>query len=205
MDATVVVMILMLIICLFGLTTIFSLNPYFVIYILLSIVFVFQGMSTLNPMGSTRSTIFAIGSTLILVFFGYRWFYTSAKKSNRWPPTINMCPDYLTFIPTITGSDSTSGGGCVDLLGVSSKGTFTPATKSVIARGLNASTNSSMIFPYTSADIAAATKKSDIQQICSACQTSGLTWEGVYDGDTCNGLSRWDNLQGDKENCSTSS
>ena len=201
MDATVVVMILMLIICLFGMTTIFSLDPYFVIYILLSIVFVFQGMTKLNPMGTTRSTIFAIGSTLTLIFFGYRWFYGSNKKSNRWPPTVNMCPDYLTYVPTIEQSNSTSGGGCVDLLGVSSKGTFTTTTQSAITSGLNANTNSSIIFPYTSADIVAATKASDVQMICNACQTSGLTWEGVYDGDTCSGLSRWDKLQADGENC----
>lgn len=201
MDATVVVMILMLLICLFGMTTIFSLNPYFVIYILLSIVFVFQGMTTLNPMGSTRSTIFAIGSTLTLVFFGYRWFYGSTKKSNTWPPTINMCPDYLTFVPTIANSKSTSGGGCVDLLGVSSKGTFPTVSKSAIATGLDATTDSSSIFPYTSADIAAATKASDVELICTSCRTSGLTWEGVYDGDTCSGLSRWDKVQADQGNC----
>ena len=205
MDATVVVMLIMLLICFFGLTQLFSLNPYFVIYVLLSIVFVFQGMTKLNPMGSTRSTIFVIGSSLILIFFGYRWFFTSDKKTNKWPPTINMCPDYLTFVPNIANSNSVTGGGCVDLLGVSSNGGIKVTSQSALASGLDVTRNTNLIFPHTSADIKAATKVSEVQAICAKCHISGLTWEGVYDGDTCMGLSRWDKAQDDQASCSANS
>jgi hypothetical protein len=52
-------------------------------------------------------------------------------------------------------------------------------------------TNKSSVFEYTAADINAAQGNSSIlQAICNRCQDAGITWEGVYDGDVCQGLNR---------------
>jgi len=166
-------------------------------YVLLSITFVFQGMNKLNPMGTTRSALFAVGSVLILLFFGQRWFSNSAKKATTWPPTINMCPDYLTYVPNVSGSISNSGGGCVDLLGVSTKASFTVTQASAIATGLTYAPGSNTIFPYTSDDV----NTTNVEEICNACKTNGLTWEGVYDGDTCLGLNRSQSISEKQDAC----
>ena len=160
-----------------------------VLYILLSVAIVVVGTQKLSPMGTGRAVIYAAGSLLVLLFFGLRWF--SLPSTNlSWPPTINMCPDYLTFVPKITGSKSSSGGGCVDLLGVSTKAsgirTSNPSNLTTILP-----TDTSKLFEFTSSDVKAAMNNSKaLQAICTRCQVTGLTWEGVYDGDTCVGLNR---------------
>jgi hypothetical protein len=186
MDGTVLGLLILLVLSVVG-TRIFNLNPYFVIYVILSILIVFQGTSKLLPTGQGRAGIFGIGTSLILFFFGYRWFSTSSTKSKSWPPTINTCPDYLTFVPNISGSISNSRGGCVDMLGVT-RGNLVKTLPSDITSGLSAT--STKVFAYTSADVLATapTDTATTQAICDACKTAGVTWEGVYDGDTCVGI-----------------
>ena len=130
------------------------------------------------------STIFAIGSTLVLILFGYRWF-SSQTVSKTWPPNVNMCPDYLTFVPNVSGSSSASKGGCVDLLGVSRGGLLQTLPSDV------SSINSAMttkLFEYTAKDVSAATGAASLQRICDRCKATGITWEGVYDGDSCTAI-----------------
>ena len=141
--------------------------------------------------GQIRAVIYAIGVVQVLVYFGLRWFGTSTKKSKSWPPVINMCPDYLTYVPALPG--------CVDLLGVSSNGNLVVSMPSdVPALQL---TNTQKVFEYTSADIKSAQDASDLQEICDRCQSAGVTWEGVYDGDTCVGISKIASTIAAKESC----
>ena len=182
-------LLLVIMILIFG-TRIFSLNPYFVIYIIVSFLTIFQVSSKLMPMGQARAAIYAIGATLLAIFFGYRWFSNSKNSSESWPPTINMCPDYLTFVPNIpqTLSSSINGGACVDKLGVT-RGNLEKTYQSDISN--NALTNNKL-FRYTSADVKATaeTDTATTQAICDACRLAGVTWEGVYDGDSCVGIAR---------------
>ena len=151
-----------------------------VIYVILSIFLVVYGTMKVYATGQIRAVIFAIGVVQVLVYFGLRWFGNSTKKSLRWPPVINMCPDYLTYVPALPG--------CVDLLGVSKNGNLARSMPSDVP-ALQI-TNTQKVFEYTSADIKSTQDASDLQAICDRCQNAGLTWEGVYDGDTCVGLSK---------------
>jgi len=173
-------------------------------YTIVCIGIVAYGTNMLLASGPVRAILFAIGTLLLFIFFGFRWFSSSSKpdsKKNSWPPTINTCPDYLTFIPaatgtsgapnTITGLPTGSKGGCVDYLGVSS-GTgaarLTKSEKTAYSSGGSYTgtptyTTTGQIFPYSSSDVT----KSTMPTICKACQTAGITWEGVWDGDTCVG------------------
>jgi hypothetical protein len=201
-----------------------TVNYLYVFYVLFSIVLVAGGAFSLYSSANLgRTVIYAIGVSLIMLFFGMRWFGNIPSASKLWPPTINMCPDYLTYI---------SGTGCVDTLGVSTNGDLTKTEASDISAGNIsnnkkfgvAGTNNSFI-AYTSASvmgtpavagvaavaasgfadsdtyvpaIAAVTAAAavpataaTVQAICDACRLKGLTWEGVWDGDTCLALSRF--------------
>ena len=169
-----------------------TVNWALVFYVLFSIVLI-AGVSTkLYPMGTPRTVIFAVGAVLVFYFFYQRWF-GGKKVSNKgvWPPHINTCPDYLTYLPTLPGLTT---GGCVDTLGVSSNGSLTRVTDTDLSSTTQLS--STKIFPYTSANL------SDIKVVCTACQRMGVTWEGIYDGDKCVGSSRYgEDASSDSANC----
>ena len=82
-------------------------------YIILSILFIVYGTMKIYSTGESRGIVFAIGTSLTLLYFGLRWFGSKVNKPKNWPPVVNMCPDYLTYLPKLPG--------CVDLLGVTSK------------------------------------------------------------------------------------
>jgi hypothetical protein len=165
----------------------FKVHWFHVLYVLLALGVTVMGTQQLYSTGTGRAVIFAIGATLTFIFFDSRWFGNQERPSSRWPPTINMCPDYLTFIPTVPGLRNTNGGGCVDMLGVTSKNSGLARTNKADLSALSsASTN--QLFEFTSADVAAAKTIGDLQTICNRCSITGLTWEGVYDGDSCLGM-----------------
>ena len=162
---------------------------YLILYIILCIAFTAFLTNKLNPTGSGRATLVAIGATLLFIFFGVRWF-SLTPMSKSWPPTINMCPDYLTFIPSITGSTSTNGGGCVDLLGMTSSASGLQTVSQSDIAGIS-HTDTTKLFEYTADDVSATQGDSiALQNICTRCMNAGITWEGVYDGDTCLALNR---------------
>jgi len=160
-----------------------TLNYWYVFYILFAIAVVAGGSYSLYSSANLGKTlIYAVGASLVMVFFGMRWFGNIPKPSNVWPPTINTCPDYLTY----------NGTGCIDLLGVSSNGGFTTSTPGSSAAAVFG--GSAAPGPYTSAKVNTAISAADtttLQNICTACQTAGLTWEGIFDGDTCLVLNRF--------------
>lgn len=162
-------------------------------YIALSIIGLIYGTSYINSINGVRGTVFAIGAAVVLLYTGFVWFGKSTPAITSWPPKINMCPDYLTYFKWTTGSAAAIGGkaagtkeGCIDLVGVRTIDTGIIKTASPpLAASFSGS--SSNVFEYTSADLTGATQ-TKLKDICKRCQDLGITWEGVYDGDTCVGI-----------------
>jgi hypothetical protein len=150
-----------------------------------------------------------------MLFFGMRWFGNIPSASKLWPPTINMCPDYLTYVR------GTNVSGCVDTLGVGGLEKISPSEMSAPTRskvfggttpftsasvmgspavagvvGVPAVTNAAGVITTpaiqaVSARAAVAATAENVQAICNACKLNNLTWEGVWDGDTCLALNRF--------------
>jgi len=165
-----------------------KINWYLVAYVLLSIVFLIHTTSKLYPMGQTRGVIYAIGTFCVLLYFGLVWFRQTKSKRNTWPPVINMCPDYLTYYKPSGGT-----GVCLDMLGVSKNGGLGNVVANIAAA------NPTNTFIYTSTDI--KNKKVDMNQVCTYCAQKGVTWEGVYDGDSCVGAASSESLNNAVEQC----
>jgi hypothetical protein len=177
-------------------------------YILVNCVALFYATSYINSINQVRGVVFGIFAAMVLIYFGIKWFGTKIPALTSWPPVINMCPDYLTYITipstTVNGKRITTG--CVDMLGV------TTSSGANAIKKTNASTAASFksggqvprrdtIFEFTSADVKAAKKPADLKAICERCQDAGVTWEGVYDGDACVGVSSSANKQAAVEQC----
>lgn len=161
-------------------------NWLFWLYVIASIVFITGASFKLYPLGMPRTVIFVIGAIFISGFYGYRWFYSGKlDETGVWPPVINTCPDYLTYVETLPGSTIS---GCVDMLGVSKNGGIIAVTKSEISASNPLGSNK--VFNYTSADVKRATTSEELKPICDACIRAGITWEGVYDGDSCLAINR---------------
>ena len=179
---------------------VFLIHWWHVLYVLIALVVTVGGTQQLYSTGVGRAVIFAIGAVLTFYFFDQRWFGSQQSIPATWPPTVNMCPDYLTFIPKIAGSKSASGGGCVDLLGVTSKDAGLVRTKKSELLTITPA-DSNRLFEYTADDVKAAKNIDDLQKICSRCNITGLTWEGVFDGDTCNGIAAMKVRVGKESKC----
>lgn len=193
-----------------------TVNYWYVFYVIFSVVLVAGGTFALYSSANLgRTVIYAIGVSLIMLFFGMRWFGNIPSTSKLWPPTINMCPDYLTFVR------GTNVSGCVDTLGVGglekispsemsapppSKvfGGTTPFTSASVMGspavagvvGVPAVTNAAGVITTpaiqaVSARAAVAATAENVQAICTECRLNRLTWEGVWDGDTCLALNRF--------------
>ena len=199
-----------------------TVNYWYVFYVLFSVVLVAGGTFALYSSANLgRTVIYAIGVSLIMLFFGMRWFGNIPSTSKLWPPTINMCPDYLTFVR------GTNVSGCVDTLGVGGLEKISPSEMSAPPQskvfGVTGTNN--IFIAYTSASVmgspavagvvgvpavtnaagvittpaiqavsaraAVAATAENVQAICDACKLNGLTWEGVWDGDTCLALNRF--------------
>jgi len=167
-------------------------NWYMVAYILGSIIGLVYGTNYIYSTGQTRGVIFAIGALIVLVYFGFRWFGSKIEKPKNWPPIINMCPDYLTYVPELPG--------CVDMLGVTTNPAglqkINPSEMKTLV--IN---NSQKVFEYTSKDVKNAKVASELQAICDRCRSAGVSWEGVYDGDVCVGISTVENQAAAAEKC----
>jgi hypothetical protein len=170
---------------LFGIDLINDINWKLLGYVVFSILFLVYGTKEIYPTRQTSGIIFAIGCFLVLLYFGLRWFAKPKQGSTSWPPSINTCPDYLTYNSTVSG--------CVDFLGVTT-GSGTEAIQKIKKSDFGTSgTITSMtqlpkVFKKTSTDVKAAITNQALQEICDLCQRAGVTWEGVWDGDTCTAL-----------------
>ena len=167
-------------------------NWFMILYILGSIIGLVYGTNKVYATGQARGVLFAIGALIVLVYFGLRWFGSRIQKPTSWPPIINMCPDYLTYVSRLPG--------CVDMLGVTKASSgLTKTLPSEV--GSLSKTNTQKVFEFTSEDVRAAKSVEDLKTICERCQVAGLTWEGVWDGDVCVGISNHEKDASDKEHC----
>jgi len=109
----------------------------------------------------------------VLVIFGLRWFGPASGEFNtttvQWPPYINACPDFL-IETTKTDSNGNKEKACIDTTGVSTKN-----TPEIYPKG------GSMDDKYFFKII----PNEDRGLLCKRLEEAGLTWEGVYDGQTC--------------------
>jgi hypothetical protein len=104
----------------------------------------------------------------VLVIFGLRWFGPDSQYKDttvKWPPYVNTCPDFL--IETV--HPDTKVKACVDPTGV--------ATGSLMIYPKGGTTNNDAFFNLDPAEPRDA--------LCARLKEKGLTWEGIYDGQTC--------------------
>ena len=175
-----------------------KINWIMVAYIIFAIITTTVGVKTLMPMGSQRATIFGIGAVLIFLFYYYRWFPAGKRSVANWPPTINTCPDYLTYVAKLPATETP---GCVDLVGISTNRAIQAITPANLTG--TAALPADKVFSFISKDVLSANSQI-IKQICKECETKGVTWEGVWDGDSCVGISTIQNLSNSSNaNCPT--
>jgi hypothetical protein len=152
-------------------------------FVVLSILIILGG--TINPIKGGKTVtgvIFFIGSILLLVFFGTRWFgpdgvsvFGGVSSGSTWPPVINTCPDYLTFY-TRTKPDGTKQKTCIDRVGV--------ANSSIMS-----------VFPedgdvnddkyFFSIDNLPSDPAQQRMELCKRAMSYKLTWEGITNGESC--------------------
>ncbi len=155
-------------------------NVYLGIYIVAALLVIGGGSSKLFGSGQTLGgIIFLIGSVLVFSTFGTKWFGKGAVFSETpvsWPPTINTCPDYLTYygrpMPDGTKQDS-----CIDLVGVSKNGSL-----KVFPKDGTPPTTDEYYFSLVTKSSDSAKKN---QELCQRAITMGLTWEGITNGESC--------------------
>ncbi len=156
-------------------------NIYLGIYIIVSIFVVAGGSLQLyNTNQLITALLFFIGTLTIFIIFGLKWFgsdksiFSNAPVS--WPPTLNTCPDYLTYygrkMPDGSVQDT-----CIDLIGVSKNGSL-----KVFPKDTTPPSNEEYYFSLS-------TKSSDLSlknmELCQRALTFGLTWEGITNGESC--------------------
>ena len=123
------------------------------------------------------AVIASAGLTVLFVLFGIQYFttsgeYVSSPKTMTWPPSINMCPDFLS-IYTVGGAPY-----CVDTAGVSTRPSelvkFNPSNPVV---GTVTAANNNLFNLFTNLN-----DKARAEAIKGECLAKGVTWEGVFDG-----------------------
>lgn len=157
-------------------------NLYLILYGLIALAALLGGISKLYGLGMTIGAgIYGIGSALLFVAYGLRWFGSeNSIMSNapvKWPPVMNTCPDFLTYYKR-KKSDGTTEESCIDTIGVS--------RNSVMLQRFPdngpAPDDDKFFFPLK-------TSKSDPEgrnkELCQRAILYGLTWEGITNGESC--------------------
>ena len=119
---------------------------------------------------------------LIFVFYGLRWFRGTQSVfgyQGSWPPLINMCPDYLVYYKNVKSNSLAFTDSCVDLLGIGST-QLVPWTSEETPENPPGSSNKYFPFVYKPGMTA-----KEIQNLCTQSQQYGLTWEGIFNGESC--------------------
>ena len=137
------------------------------------VVFLIQSHRTLGGL------LFLVGAILIFTFYGLRWFSGNVLRASKfnsttWPPVINLCPDFLSLYPRMEGGKKVMY--CVDLIGVS-KGS------GGIKKFIDPSNQTDNKYMF---NLFQDKKGSDrLNALCQECKNKDVTWEGVYDGVSC--------------------
>ena len=122
------------------------------------------------------AVILGLGFLAISITYGLLMFTPSGElvsrtKGGPWPPTINVCPDFLSLV-TLNG-----GPVCVDPIGVASSATAGNAN--ILRKWTNTGqTGADYIFDlYLN-----LSGQKRIDALCEQCRTKSVMWEGVWDG-----------------------
>jgi len=152
-------------------------------YIFLCIVLGLSSVMALMRGGrSIAAVLCLVLFILIFVFFGLRWFRGTQSVfayTGSWPPIINMCPDYLVYYKNAPSSMLKFTDSCVDLLGIGGND-LVPWTSEETPS--NPPANANKYFPYV---FKPGMTADQLKALCAAAQQYGLTWEGIYNGESC--------------------
>jgi hypothetical protein len=153
-------------------------NIYLAIFVVIALFVIIGVPYKLKDTHSLTALIFFIGSLIIFIVLGIKWFSQEtsifSKSPVSWPPMTNTCPDYLIYYgrKTSDGIQDT----CIDTIGVSKNGAL-----KLFPKGKEPSAGD-YYFPL-------ATKSSDPaarnQELCQRAMNCGLTWEGITNGESC--------------------
>jgi len=155
-------------------------NIYLAIYVVVSLALIGGGTKKLYDMDqSVGALFFFVGTVIICVIYGLRWFGKDtslfSKTPVTWPPSINTCPDYLThYIRSVNGKKVET---CIDLLGMS-----TNSSIKVFPKDETLAISNDYYFDLTTTSTGEAAKN---VELCQKALTAGLTWEGITNGEGC--------------------
>ncbi len=157
-------------------------------YIFLCIAIGLGGPMTIFRSGRPLTAFaFFVGSIIIFIMFGIRWFGDLDTSSGTWPPAINTCPDYLSYYER-TDSNKPGGKGangsrrtCIDTTGVSTRSFSSGATP--ITKWNGTGEGDQYYF-----DLDDNTETDTYKRLATYCQmaiNAGVSWEGITDGQVC--------------------
>ena len=155
-----------------------------ILYILFCIAVGLGGTVGLFRMNrALAAASYLILSLLIFVFFGLRWFVYTVGDVSKWPPVVNTCPDYLTSYQRQTANGTVAT--CIDLVGVSTNGALSrfPASGTAPSESGSGPSANSFYFPMNVSPTAKLTDP--ITSLCNYTRSSGLSWDGVINGQAC--------------------
>lgn len=150
----------------------------FLVYIFLAFVIASGGAYALSATGRTiAAIIFFVGIIAIEAYFGTRWFQGDKERKDQpevksWPPSVNVCPDFLSLIKV--GDVSY----CVDTIGIAPAGGLAKYSE-----GASFDERPDYFFQL----FADQSGEQRLKSLCTECQAKKVTWEGVWDGTTCLG------------------
>jgi hypothetical protein len=151
---------------------------WFILYILIAVGVCLGGMVVLIQSHRTLGGfLFVIGSVLIFVFYGLRWFSGDTLRptkfsSTTWPPVINLCPDFLSLYDSNYNGKTEKV--CVDLIGVSTGD---------LQKFIDPTNSSSIKYIFRLFQDKSGSDR--LKSLCQECKDKGVTWEGIFDGVSC--------------------
>ena len=158
-------------------------NIYLGIYIIVALFIIGGGTYKLYGMEQPYGAfLFLVGVLYVVVIYGLRWFGSGsslfAQTPVSWPPTINTCPDFLTYYGR-KKADGTVEDTCIDFIGVSKNGRLMVFPKDGTT---NPPTTDDYYFSLTTTSTDTAGRNA---ALCQRAMTDGLTWEGITNGESC--------------------
>ena len=172
-----------------------KLLAYVLIAIIVEVIAIIYGIRSQPPM-FLMLVIFVPLSVYIFIIYGIQWFGDKGPFNNAtvpWPPAINSCPDFLTAYNIPGTSAKAAITGCIDIIGVAKGGSlehrptgqpsWTTAPTSPITASKTDANGATMLLStgFFATNVAGET----VAQVCTRCQKAGVTWEGIWDGQSC--------------------
>ena len=149
----------------------------FYIFLFLAITTIGGGSYHFFRSGSSiAGSIFLIGTLILSIFYGSRWFIISGVKANStatWPPVINVCPDFMSVVTVTPEGKTTPQKMCVDTIGI---------YKNMRKWVPGAVANNSNTFDLSAGMTDTVAR---LKALCDQALDKGVTWEGVYTESVC--------------------